>query len=301
MANENPLVSIVIPTYNRAHLIGETIQSVLDQTYTNWELIIVDDGSTDETQNIVGQYRNPGIKYYCVEHSGSFGVVRNLGLKHSRGDFIAFLDSDDLWKPDKLEKQLDLFDRSSVSMFTFTHVTLIGKYAHHVPDYPSITGEKLFDRFLEEGHFTFYPSSLMLRREALAVGLMDENLKTGADTEFLFRLGIRFKGSFMAENLTLIRKHDQNTSSRELLFGYADTISIMRSLYQNGQLKRKVFVAFVSKLYYKMGLVLKNNSQFGPSLKWFLCYFRLKPLHWKGWVRVLHVSLQYLAVKLKAS
>src|SRR5260221_8177346 len=100
-----PLVSIILPTYNRSHLIRESIQSVFDQTYKNWELIIVDDGSTDETSVLFTNHPDSRIHYYRIDHCGIIGRVRNPGMRHARGQYIAFLDSDDLWREDKRSEE----------------------------------------------------------------------------------------------------------------------------------------------------------------------------------------------------
>ncbi len=109
-----PLVSIVTPMYNNAAVINETIQSVISQTYPNWELILIDDCSEDYTQKVVAHLLklDTRIKYY--EHSNNKGAAeaRNLGTKMAKGDFIAFLDADDLWAKDKLEVQLNLLNTS---------------------------------------------------------------------------------------------------------------------------------------------------------------------------------------------
>jgi glycosyltransferase involved in cell wall biosynthesis/uncharacterized protein YhbP (UPF0306 family) len=98
---KNPLVSIIMPTFNRAEIMGEAIQSILDQTYNNWELIICDDGSTDNTQKVVQQFKDNRIKYYKLEKGGA-AAARNYGLSVSNGDFIAYLDTDNIWHPQYL-------------------------------------------------------------------------------------------------------------------------------------------------------------------------------------------------------
>jgi glycosyltransferase involved in cell wall biosynthesis len=99
---DQPIVSIIIPTYNRAHLIGETLDSVLAQTYTNWECIIVDDGSTDNTDEVVEEYvkKDSRFKYYHRpdEHLPGGNGARNYGFKMSKGEYVNWLDSDDLYK-----------------------------------------------------------------------------------------------------------------------------------------------------------------------------------------------------------
>lgn len=104
-----PEVSVIIPTYNRAHLISRAIQSVLNQTYRDFELIIVDDGSMDNTENVVKSFNDMRIKYIqCKENRGA-SAARNTGIRASKGEYIAFQDSDDEWFPNKLEKQIEAF------------------------------------------------------------------------------------------------------------------------------------------------------------------------------------------------
>src|SRR5689334_4331637 len=103
--NNAPLVSIVMPAYNRANFIIETIDSIQKQTYSNWELIIVDDGSTDRTSEIIMNIEDKRIRYYKEQHRG-MEDARNFGLEKARGEFIGFMDSDDLWAINKLERQL---------------------------------------------------------------------------------------------------------------------------------------------------------------------------------------------------
>ena len=113
------LVSIIVPTYNRGNLIGETIQSVIDQSYKNWELIIVDDGSTDDTKKRVEEFKDTRIQFHLTVHSGVIGRVRNRGITYSKGNYIAFLDSDDLWLPNKLERQLSFLKKNPQASFIF--------------------------------------------------------------------------------------------------------------------------------------------------------------------------------------
>ena len=101
-----PLVSIVMPTFNRRELITKSIRSVVDQTFTDWELIVVDDGSTDDTITRIEAFRDPRIVVVRQHRIGNVARLRNLGVSASRGQFIAFLDSDDLWLPAKLETQV---------------------------------------------------------------------------------------------------------------------------------------------------------------------------------------------------
>ncbi len=118
---EAGLVSIITPTYNCAKFIGETIDSVQAQTYQNWEMIIVDDCSTDNTKEIVENYSKDDtrIKYHCLTTQSGAAVARTIAMKLANGEYMAFLDSDDLWIKDKLEKQLIFMKHHDVA-FTCT-------------------------------------------------------------------------------------------------------------------------------------------------------------------------------------
>ncbi|WP_249869266.1 glycosyltransferase family 2 protein [Oceanobacillus saliphilus] len=117
----NPLISVITPSYNAEKFIGYTIESVLNQTYSNWEMVIVDDCSTDNTTSIVKEYmeRDKRIKLFVLEENSGSAVARNTAMENAKGQYIAFLDSDDLWLPEKLEKQLS-FMREKEIAFSFT-------------------------------------------------------------------------------------------------------------------------------------------------------------------------------------
>ena len=104
-----PLVSAIVTTYNRANLIGETINSILKQSFKNFELLIVDDGSTDNTGDVINSFQDKRIVYIKSDNWGGPARPRNIGIKRAKGEYIAFCDDDDLWVKDKLEKQLNIF------------------------------------------------------------------------------------------------------------------------------------------------------------------------------------------------
>lgn len=119
------LVSIIIPVYNAQKYIKETIDSILSQTYENYEIILVDDCSTDNTANIIKQYSDNRIVYHLQEKNGGAGVARNTALSIAKGQYVAFLDSDDIWESDKLEKQMNLHKENSACWFSYTGAYVI--------------------------------------------------------------------------------------------------------------------------------------------------------------------------------
>ena len=127
----NGLVSIITPTYNCGKFIGETIESVQKQTYTNWEMVIVDDCSTDDTKDVVERYlqQDKRIKYHCLTENSGAAVARTKAMELATGQYMAFLDSDDLWMPNKLEKQIKFMqDKNYVFTSTsYQHMNEEGK------------------------------------------------------------------------------------------------------------------------------------------------------------------------------
>jgi len=126
MIENDFLISVIVPAYNSEKFIGETIQSVIDQTYKRWELIVVDDCSTDKTLEIIESYSAKDARVFCVPsaENGGAAVTRNIGLEKAAGRFIAFLDSDDLWSPSKLEDQLKFMLENRIPI-SFTSYELI--------------------------------------------------------------------------------------------------------------------------------------------------------------------------------
>lgn len=116
---EDILVSIITPVYNSEKYISETIDSVLSQTYENWEMIIADDCSKDNTAEVIKSFKDPRIKYFKLVENGGAARARNVALDNAKGQILAFLDADDMWKPEKLEKQLGFMKKNKYG-FTFT-------------------------------------------------------------------------------------------------------------------------------------------------------------------------------------
>jgi len=114
--NSEPLVSVIVTTFNRADLLRETLDSILSQTYNNFELIVVDDGSTDNTEKVVKNYSDSRVQYIKTDNWGGPARPRNIGIKQSKGEYIAFCDDDDLWNPIKLEMQINRLSNSGHSM-----------------------------------------------------------------------------------------------------------------------------------------------------------------------------------------
>ena len=140
----NELVSIIMPSYNTANYISQSIDSVINQTYSNWELIIIDDCSTDNTIEIVKTYSDERIRLLSNEKNSGAAVSRNYALREAKGEWIAFLDSDDLWMPDKLEKQISFLQKNNYS-FSYTNYEEID--SEGISNGIIVTGPKRISKF----------------------------------------------------------------------------------------------------------------------------------------------------------
>lgn len=192
---EQPLVTVVLPTHNRAHAIRAALESVLNQTYSNTEIIVVDDGSTDDTEQIVSSLRDERVVYVKqTVRTGSAGA-RNFGISLAKGEFIAFQDSDDLWYRDKLEKQVPVLTSLPKSYgMVYSHMML------RLPEgdvlfKPSSRGRQehsALDRMLC-GSTGIGIQTCLIRRECFSkVGGIDTNLRALDDREFFIRFSQYF-------------------------------------------------------------------------------------------------------------
>ena len=204
----NDLVSIIMPSYNTEQYIAETIQSVINQTYQNWEFIIVDDCSTDNTDTVVGKIKDSRIRYLKNEKNSGAAVSRNKALREANGRWVAFLDSDDLWKPEKLEKQIS-FMMKKKCYFSYTNYEEIDAdgYKTNV----TITGPKVISK---RGMFNYcWPGCLTVMYDRTKIGLIQiEDIKKNNDYAILLRLCQKANCYLFPENLAKYRIRKQSIS-----------------------------------------------------------------------------------------
>lgn len=205
---DNSLVSVIIPTYNRARLISEAIESILAQTYKHIELIVVDDGSTDDTQVVLSSYGDK-IRVILQQNAGP-AIARNRGISIAKGDIIAFLDSDDQWLPTKLERQVDSLrvagPEVTCSLCNCTVYYANGSrtstfaIADMVPE--CATGVWLNPVEVLLNRFVMFNQAVAIRREVLErVGYFDESLRFGEDYDLPFRLAMEGPWTIIRDEL----------------------------------------------------------------------------------------------------
>ncbi|MCW8896435.1 MAG: glycosyltransferase [Flavobacteriales bacterium] len=184
------LVSIIIPCYNAEKYIAETIQSVINQTYKNWELIVVNDGSTDNSLDIIKEFVANDNRIACIDKPNS-GVSdsRNKGLEKSKGDFIAFLDADDIWKLEYLEKQITNLQANQYTI-SYTACQLINQNGEKLNH--QIRGEnnpQLDDFLIQKANYNTNPSGIVYKKKCFenVIGF-DINLSNNADQDILIQM-----------------------------------------------------------------------------------------------------------------
>ena len=206
-------VSIIIPTYNRFSFLTEAIESIFLQTYTDYELIIVDDGSTDETSQIKEIY--PGQLKYIFQKNRGASAARNRGIRESNGKYICFLDSDDLWKKNKLEVQVEKMERETEFSISYTDEVWIRSGVRVNPrDKHKKYSGMIYDKCLPLCIIS--PSSVMIKREILdRTGLFDENLPVCEDYDLWLRISRDCPVLFIDKKL-IIKKggHDDQLSQK---------------------------------------------------------------------------------------
>ena len=206
---DQPLLSVIIPAYNRADFLRDALESVINQTYFEkspsqaWELIVVDDGSTDSTQEVIRAFGDR-IRYLYLPHSG-VSTARNLGLSRAAGEFIAYLDSDDLWKPDKIETQIKYMLSHSAAVVCCTEEIWIrnSKFVNPRKKHRKFSG-MIFDKVLPLCLLSL--SSALFRRCLFQeVGWFDESLPACEDYDLGIRIAARYPMTFLGQPLIVKR------------------------------------------------------------------------------------------------
>lgn len=208
----HPLVTVVIPAYNQAPRLPETLASVFAQTYDHLEIIVVDDASTDGTPEVMESYLER-VRYLRQSDNRGPGATRNVGFRQASGEFIALLDGDDLWEPTKIEKQLQWFEDHPGCDFLFTRIGYFRVGADgtrvNAPSSSPIP-EDLSLLALTRGNF-ICTSSVMMRRSVLErVGLMEERLRRAQDYHWWLRIAATCRMCYLPERLVWYRFHDDN-------------------------------------------------------------------------------------------
>lgn len=241
---EKEEVSIIIPTYNRADSLKKSVASVLEQTYPWFELIIVDDGSTDNTKELVESFGDNRIRYYYAGLNQGAAAARNYGLEKARYDYIAFQDSDDIWHPDKLEKQMQVMQAATGEVGVVYHKILydLGERRYAILPAEQLALEKksgeIYAQMLYDNLIPC-PSILAKKSAVMDAGMFDTELKALEDYDFALKLTRKYKACFVDEILLDASYSKGGVSGNPINYLVASCMILTR--YKNDYLQTNTF------------------------------------------------------------
>ena len=252
---KRPLVSVIMPTYNHAQFIGDAIESVINQTWQTWEMLIIDDGSTDNTKSVVQSYvsKDSRIKYFALgQNSGRAAVARNYGINNSKGKYVAFLDSDDMWKPTKIEKQIELLENDDNIFMVYSRYIVIknGIFLRILPKRKKLRAGNVFVPLFLSNNF-IGSSSVLLRnivKENNYLFDTDIGLRAIEDYALWLEIAKNKQIAYIDEPLVVYREHGSNTSIgiKSYLLRYLQVIKKYRHGVSKRLLIRKYTLIFAT-------------------------------------------------------
>lgn len=241
-----PTVSVILPTFNRLHFLKLSIASVYAQTFPDWELIIADDGSTDETPAYLRSIEGLNVRIMWLAHSGNPSRVRNAAINAACGHYLAFLDSDDIWSPEKLERQVAAMRASPQSRWSYTacdHIDADGRQLlKRSPDGIRPEGW-IFDQLLTLSIGIAMPTVLAERALVDEVGRFDEQQLFGEFHDFCLRLSLKSQVLTLREQLCSVRRHGEHYSADQIAdaVGWIRLYEKMAALTSNANLRSHCF------------------------------------------------------------
>ena len=266
-------VSIIIPVYNCQEYISDSLESVLSQTYQNIEIVVINDGSTDDTQKIIEEYGDR-INYYYQENAG-VATARNLGLNKCSGHYIAFLDADDIWLPDKLEKQIDVLRKNPDYGFVYCDNYFVDEKKNIIKNYERkiklLQGDILLDFFMD---FFLITSGIVMRKKCLEkTGYFREILEVGEDFDFFLRLSKNYNAGVIKEKLFFRRVWKHSLSRGDYERSKITDIKTIKFFIKTNptffKRHKKKIKNRLAQLYFKLGYEYREDGQF---LKAYFCF-----------------------------
>jgi glycosyltransferase involved in cell wall biosynthesis len=255
------MVSIIIPTYNYAHYLKETLQSVLVQTYTDWECIVIDDGSKDNTSEIVNEFVKKDNRFlYIHQQNKGVSAARNLGIKTAKGDFIQFLDGDDLLQTDKIKSQIEIFNQQPAVDIVYNDVRFFddgnskllraslknNKPDNWLPKF-SAKGKTIVEAF-SKINFLVMNSPLIKKSVFNKVGYFDEAMKALEDWDFWMRCALDNCFFHYNENenaFALVRSHHGSLSTETTLMNASHFLFLKHALYHKNISSKYQLILFI--------------------------------------------------------
>lgn len=276
-----PKFSVIIPAYNCEKFVGEAIESVFNQTYLDLEIIVIDDGCTDSTKSVIKQYVSDKLVYIFQENQG-VSTARNRGIDIAKGEYIAFLDCDDLWLPEKLEKQLELLEKKPQIALVFSDCYIIdsaGNILKRSFDKGRPPRGEVFNELLME-NFIPIPTVVIRKKVFERIGGFDARFGIAADYHLTLRVAESFTIDFIDIPLAKYRIHQSNMS-RSVDIGVYEELEIVDYwLNKRPELEialKKKLKQRIATIYYRLGCFHLCNNQMDKARQEFLKVLSLSP------------------------
>lgn len=265
-------VSVIIPTYNSSQFLREAVQSVLQQTFADFEIIVIDDGSTDNTAEMMQQFEGKVI--YIYQKNQGVSAARNNGIKASKGKYVAFLDSDDVWLPTKLEKQIKAIHQNPTKKVCYTEYFSVSQEMRP-KDLRRIRSENyVLQDLLLLGNVVGPPSAVIAERDIFdQIGDFDESLSLSADWDMWIRMACATEFVFLNEPLIKYRLHNSNMSKNVKLLE-EDTIRLLEKSFCTGKLPNEILIKRNAAFGYHYIVFAKSYLRFHHFLDFLRCVVR---------------------------
>ncbi|OGZ55611.1 MAG: hypothetical protein A3J04_00620 [Candidatus Ryanbacteria bacterium RIFCSPLOWO2_02_FULL_47_14] len=283
-------VSIGLPTYNRAHLLSRAIESVLAQSFTDFELIVVDDGSTDNTEELVKSFQDRRIRYLKHENNRGLMASRNTALRESHGKYLAFQDSDDWWHPDFLKESVRIFDEAP-KMIGCVYSRIEKKYMNgellvlpKVGD--SITNGNLLSDFLSGGYLVTLQAVVMKKQCLDMVGYFDEDFQVFGDAEFIIRFAEHYEFAFNPNVRAFLEVQGDSISRNK-----KKRVEARELLYQKHKKSFERYPHAHARYVAHLGMSLTRQGARRRGLVYLRSAVKSRPWHLGYWLRYLKIAL----------
>ena len=284
------LVSVVIPSYNHAHFLMQTLQSVIDQTYTNWEALVIDNHSEDNTDSVVNSFKDTRIKLLKINNGGVIAASRNLGIQHAQGEWVAFLDSDDYWKEDKLEICADFLNKNNQYVGICHSEDWSSKDNKFIKNYGP---EKnfTFKRLLTKGNCISLSAMVVKKSIIVDVNNFSENTEfiTAEDYDLWLKLSKRgHRIKFIKDLLGTFRIHELSESSNVEKNTAAVCSVIKKHCYNNIKQNK-----YLSNAYIIAGKISQLGNYKRNALRYYLKSIKHNPVQIKSLCMIISLIIPY--------
>ena len=282
MTKNTPTVSVIIPTYNRSVLLPRSIRSVLNQTFQDFELIVVDDGSTDNTEEVVRGFEDKRIRYIQHEENKGGSAARNTGVKVAQGEYIALLDDDDEWLPEKLERQINKFQELSsdfgvvYSGFSFVYEKSGEVVSSHVPAFRGNVYDRIIKSCILGG------STPLIKKFCFQkAGLFDESLPSCQDWDICIRISKYYNFDFVPD--ALMRHYAHGT---QISVDLSAKIRAREKLIEKYSVELYQKPRILSALLTRLGILYALSEDYIKARKYFFASIKKEPFRRNNYIHL---------------